>query len=57
MALLRQMARLTMAADKAPSDLDYYLLTSEIFDILAETKSGWGAEVQLTDAIDILNEA
>ncbi len=40
MALLRQMARLTMAADKAPSDLDYYLLTSEIFDILAETKSG-----------------
>ena len=47
------------AIDKAPSDLAIigrYLLTPEIFDILAETKPGRGGEVQLTDAIDTLNK-
>lgn len=46
------------AVDKAPSDLAIigrYLLTPEIFDILANQKPGRGGEVQLTDAIDTLN--
>ncbi len=45
--------------DKTPSDLAIigrYLLTPEIFDILAETKPGRVGEVQL-DAIDTLNKA
>lgn len=44
--------------DKAPSDLAIigrYLLTPEIFDILATQKPGKGGEIQLTDAIDTLN--
>ena len=47
------------AIDKALSDLaiiGYYLLTPEIFDILAKTTPDRGEEVQLTDAIDILNK-
>ena len=47
------------AIDKALDDLSIigrYLLTPEIFDILAETKPGRGGEVQLTDAIDTLNK-
>ena len=43
---------------KAPSDLAIigrYLLTPEIFDVLAEQKPGAGNEIQLTDAIDTLN--
>lgn len=47
------------AVDKAPSDLAIigrYLLTPEIFDILANTKPGRGGEIQLTDAIDTLNK-
>lgn len=47
------------AIDKAPSDLAIigrYLLTPEIFDILANTKPGRGGEIQLTDAIDTLNK-
>ena len=43
--------------DKAPSDLAIigrYLLTPEIFDILATQKPGRGGEIQLTDAIDRL---
>lgn len=45
--------------DKAPSDyaiIGRYLLTPEIFDILANTKPGRGGEVQLTDAIDTMNK-
>lgn len=45
--------------DKAPSDLAIigrYLLTPEIFDILAHQKPGRGGEIQLTDAIDTLNK-
>lgn len=45
--------------DEAPSDLAIigrYLLTPEIFDILAHTKPGKGGEIQLTDAIDTLNQ-
>ncbi len=48
-----------LAIDKALDDLSIigrYLLTPEIFDILAETKPGRGGEVQLTDAIDTLNK-
>ena len=44
---------------KAPSDLAIigrYLLTPEIFDILATQKSGRGGEIQLTDAIDTMNK-
>ena len=44
---------------KAPSDLAIigrYLLTPEIFDVLAEQKPGAGNEIQLTDAIDTLNK-
>ncbi|WP_281165995.1 UTP--glucose-1-phosphate uridylyltransferase GalU [Liquorilactobacillus sicerae] len=45
--------------DKAPSDLAIigrYLLTPEIFDILDNQKPGKGGEIQLTDAIDTLNQ-
>lgn len=47
------------AVDKAPSDLAIigrYLLTPEIFDILEHQKPGRGGEIQLTDAIDKMNE-
>lgn len=47
------------AVDKAPSDLAIigrYLLTPEIFDYLDKTKPGKGGEIQLTDAIDSLNQ-
>ncbi|BDR58421.1 UTP--glucose-1-phosphate uridylyltransferase GalU [Xylocopilactobacillus apicola] len=47
------------AVDKAPSDfaiIGRYLLTPEIFDYLAKTKPGKGGEIQLTDAIDSLNQ-
>ncbi|BDR56337.1 UTP--glucose-1-phosphate uridylyltransferase GalU [Xylocopilactobacillus apis] len=46
-------------ADKAPSDfaiIGRYLLTPEIFDYLEKTKPGKGGEIQLTDAIDSLNQ-
>ncbi|MCT7742412.1 UTP--glucose-1-phosphate uridylyltransferase GalU [Lactobacillus crispatus] len=45
--------------DKAPSDyaiIGRYLLTPEIFDILANQKPGRGGEIQLTDAIDTMNK-
>lgn len=45
--------------DKAPSDLAIigrYLLTPEIFDVLDNQKPGKGGEIQLTDAIDTLNQ-
>ena len=45
--------------DKAPSDyaiIGRYLLTPEIFDMLAHQKPGRGGEVQLTDAIDTMNK-
>lgn len=45
--------------DKAPSDyaiIGRYLLTPEIFEILAHQKPGRGGEVQLTDAIDTMNK-
>ena len=44
---------------KAASDLAIigrYLLTPEIFDILATQKPGRGGEIQLTDAIDTMNK-
>lgn len=44
---------------KAPSDLAIigrYLLTPEIFDILATQKPGRGGEIQLTNAIDTMNK-
>lgn len=47
------------AVDKAPSDyaiIGRYLLTPEIFDILAHQKPGRGGEIQLTDAIDTMNK-
>lgn len=47
------------AVDDAPSDLAIigrYLLTPEIFGILEHQKPGKGNEVQLTDAIDTLNQ-
>lgn len=47
------------APENAPSDLAIigrYLLTPEIFDILANQEPGAGGEIQLTDAIDILNK-
>lgn len=47
------------AIDDAPSDLAIigrYLLTPEIFDILDHQKPGKGNEIQLTDAIDTLNQ-
>ena len=43
----------------APSDLAIigrYVFTPEIFDVLAKTKPGKGGEIQLTDAIDTLNQ-
>lgn len=46
------------AVDKAPSNLAIigrYLLTPEIFDILASQKPGAGGEIQLTDAINTMN--
>jgi len=45
--------------EKAPSDLAIigrYLLTPEIFDMLETQKPGAGNEIQLTDAIDRLNQ-
>lgn len=45
--------------EDAPSDLAIigrYLLTPEIFDILEHLEPGKGGEIQLTDAIDILNK-
>lgn len=45
--------------DKAPSDLAIigrYLLTPEIFDMLETQNPGVGNEIQLTDAIDRLNQ-
>ena len=45
--------------EDAPSDLAIigrYLLTPEIFDILANQEPGAGNEIQLTDAIDTLNK-
>lgn len=47
------------AIDEAPSDLAIigrYLLTPEIFDVLEHQKPGKGGEIQLTDAIDKLNQ-
>ncbi len=47
------------AVDKAPSDLAIigrYLLTPEIFGVLENQKPGKGGEIQLTDAIDTLNQ-
>ncbi len=47
------------ALDDAPSDmavLGRYVLTPEIFEAIEETKPGKGGEIQLTDAIKILNE-
>ena len=44
--------------DKAPSNLAIlgrYILTPEIFDCLKETKPGIGNEIQLTDALRLLN--
>ncbi|MFC6314195.1 UTP--glucose-1-phosphate uridylyltransferase GalU [Lapidilactobacillus achengensis] len=44
---------------EAPSNLAIigrYLLTPEIFDILADQKPGAGGEIQLTDAIDTMNK-
>ncbi|KRK48074.1 UTP--glucose-1-phosphate uridylyltransferase GalU [Secundilactobacillus kimchicus] len=44
--------------DEAPSDLAIigrYLFTPEIFDALEHTAPGKGNEIQLTDAIDLLN--
>ena len=44
---------------KAPSDLAIigrYLLTPEIFHILATQKPGRGGEIKLTDAIDTMNK-
>lgn len=45
--------------EDAPSDLAIigrYLLTPEIFDILEEQPPGAGGEIQLTDAINTLNQ-
>ncbi|MCX8722227.1 MULTISPECIES: UTP--glucose-1-phosphate uridylyltransferase GalU [Lactobacillus] len=47
------------AIDQAPSDyaiIGRYLLTPEIFAILAEQKPDKGGEIQLTDAIDTMNK-
>ena len=44
--------------EEAPSDLAIigrYLLTPEMFEVLAAQKPGAGNEIQLTDAIDTLN--
>jgi UTP--glucose-1-phosphate uridylyltransferase len=45
---------------EAPSDLGIagrYLLTPEIFECLKKVKPGFGGEIQLTDAIRILNSS
>ena len=45
--------------NEAPSNLAIlgrYILTSEIFDCLRQTKPGKGKEIQLTDAMRILNK-
>jgi UTP--glucose-1-phosphate uridylyltransferase len=45
------------SADKAPSNLGItgrYVLPSEIFDLLAQTKPGAGGEIQLTDGLRAL---
>jgi UTP--glucose-1-phosphate uridylyltransferase len=45
--------------DEAPSNfaiIGRYVFTPEIFDALAVTKVGKGNEIQLTDAIDLLNK-
>ena len=45
------------AADEAPSNLaaiGRYVFTPEIFDSLRETKPGYGGEIQITDAINLL---
>ncbi|ADO78049.1 UTP--glucose-1-phosphate uridylyltransferase GalU [Halanaerobium praevalens] len=45
------------AVEKAPSKLAIlgrYIITPEIFDILAETEAGKGGEIQLTDALKTL---
>ncbi|WHO85192.1 UTP--glucose-1-phosphate uridylyltransferase GalU [Limosilactobacillus oris] len=47
------------APKDAPSDLAIigrYVFTPEIFDVLVKTKPGKGNEIQLTDAIDTLNQ-
>jgi UTP-glucose-1-phosphate uridylyltransferase len=36
--------------------IDRYLLTPEIFEILENQTPGAGGEIQLTDAIDTLNQ-
>lgn len=44
---------------EAPSDLALigrYLFTPEIFEVLASAKPGYGGEIQLTDAINVLAE-
>ena len=48
------------ALEKAPSDLAImgrYVLTPDIFDLLAEGKPGAGGEIQLTDALMALAKA
>ncbi|HDH41688.1 MAG TPA: UTP--glucose-1-phosphate uridylyltransferase GalU [Candidatus Altiarchaeales archaeon] len=45
--------------EKAPSDLGIigrYILTPEIFDAIEQTEPGKGNEIQLTDALRILNK-
>ncbi|MDV2886322.1 UTP--glucose-1-phosphate uridylyltransferase GalU [Alkalihalophilus pseudofirmus] len=45
--------------EDAPSNIAImgrYILTPDIFDILAETKPGSGSEIQLTDALQTLSE-
>jgi len=45
--------------EEAPSDLGIigrYILTPEIFDAIEQTKPGKGNEIQLTDALKILNK-
>ncbi|UCD07880.1 MAG: UTP--glucose-1-phosphate uridylyltransferase GalU [Candidatus Aenigmatarchaeota archaeon] len=45
---------------EAPSDLGIagrYVLTSEVFDCLKRVKPGFGGEIQLTDAIRMLNSS
>ncbi|MBD1382451.1 UTP--glucose-1-phosphate uridylyltransferase GalU [Metabacillus arenae] len=47
------------SADEAPSDfaiMGRYILTPEIFSILKDLPPGSGNEIQLTDAIKLLNE-
>lgn len=47
------------SVDEAPSNyaiLGRYILQPEIFDILAELPAGTGGEIQLTDAINLLNQ-